>query len=97
MAVQRLSINGSNFKLARCCMDTGGHGETRIHWKHFKQDAVKLVQVHGVPTIMGNANFISEKYRICNISLTERYEACPNQTDYLAYGDFKIIRNHYSN
>ena len=39
-----------------------------VHWKSFHESIVKVTMIHGVPAVFGNANFIAQKYRICNFT-----------------------------
>jgi hypothetical protein len=60
----------------QCCM-ARQHCTDRKDWKHISDAAVRIVNIFGIQTALGNADFHRESYRTCALNEMGDLERCP--------------------
>jgi hypothetical protein len=60
----------------QCCLPRQ-HCTERKKWLHIKDPGVKIVNIFGIQTVLGNADFHKESYRTCELHEFGEIDHCP--------------------
>jgi len=60
----------------QCCLPRQ-HCTERKLWKHMKETDVKILNIFGIQTVLGNADFHKESYRTCLLNKALTLDYCP--------------------
>lgn len=60
----------------QCCMPRQ-HCTERKEWRHMSDPRVAVVNIFGIQTALGNADFHKESYRTCTLHEWGGLESCP--------------------
>lgn len=60
----------------QCCLPRQ-HCTERKLWKHMADPAVPVLNIFGIQTALGNADFHKESYRTCALTPVPTLDYCP--------------------
>jgi hypothetical protein len=60
----------------QCCMPRQ-HCTERKEWRHMSDPRVEVLNIFGIQTALGNADFHKESYRTCTLYEVGGLEYCP--------------------
>jgi hypothetical protein len=60
----------------QCCMPRQ-HCTERKDWRHMSDPRVEVLNIFGIQTALGNADFHKESYRTCTLNKVGGLEYCP--------------------
>ena len=74
---RQLSTNGPyDWMDMQCCLPRQ-HCTERKEWKHIADTDVRILNIFGIQTALGNADFHKESYRACKLNILGDQDFCP--------------------